>query len=101
MQVKQVVSKEEATASAEAGKVKAIKDECEGDLAEAMPLLEVSAPSPLVGSPLVDLCRVMSRLWCTALYIPRAYVTPDPTDDVPPLPSSFPPFPPIPHRRRL
>ena len=42
--MKQVVSKEEATASAEAGKVKAIKDECEGDLAEAMPLLEVSAP---------------------------------------------------------
>ena len=40
--MKQVVSKEEATASAEAGKVKAIKDECEGDLAEAMPLLEVS-----------------------------------------------------------
>ena len=39
-----MVSKEEATASAEAGKVKAIKDECEGDLAEAMPLLEVSAP---------------------------------------------------------
>ncbi|PNH00034.1 Dynein heavy chain 7, axonemal, partial [Tetrabaena socialis] len=38
--VKQVVSKEEATASAEAATVKAIKDECEADLAEAMPLLE-------------------------------------------------------------
>jgi dynein heavy chain len=40
--VKQVVSQEEAVASAEAGKVKAIKDECEGDLAEAMPLLEAA-----------------------------------------------------------
>ncbi|GMH33280.1 hypothetical protein BSKO_01114 [Bryopsis sp. KO-2023] len=38
--VKEVVSKEEAVASAEAAKVKAIKDECEADLAEAMPLLE-------------------------------------------------------------
>ena len=38
--VKQVVSQEEAVASGEAAKVKAIKDECEGDLAEAMPLLE-------------------------------------------------------------
>lgn len=40
--VKQVVSQEEAVASAEAAKVKAIKDECEGDLAEAMPLLEAA-----------------------------------------------------------
>ncbi len=38
--VKQVVSKEEAAASEEAAKVKAIKDECEADLAEALPLLE-------------------------------------------------------------
>jgi hypothetical protein len=38
----QVVSVEEATASAEAAKVKAIKDECEADLAEAMPLLEAA-----------------------------------------------------------
>ncbi len=38
--VRTVVSKEEAIASTEAAKVKAIKDECEGDLAEAMPLLE-------------------------------------------------------------
>lgn len=35
-----MVSKEEAIANAEAGKVKAIKDECEADLAEAMPMLE-------------------------------------------------------------
>lgn len=40
--VKQVVSKEEATASAEAATVKAIKDECEADLAEALPLLEAA-----------------------------------------------------------
>ncbi|GFR45764.1 hypothetical protein Agub_g7181 [Astrephomene gubernaculifera] len=40
--VKQVVSKEEAIASAEAATVKAIKDECEADLAEAMPLLEAA-----------------------------------------------------------
>ncbi len=38
--VKQVVSKEEAAASHEAATVKAIKDECEADLSEAMPLLE-------------------------------------------------------------
>ena len=38
--VKQVVSKEEAVASEEAAKVKAIKDDCEADLAEAMPVLE-------------------------------------------------------------
>jgi dynein heavy chain, axonemal len=38
--VKAVVSKEEAGASAEAAKVKAIKDDCEADLAEAMPVLE-------------------------------------------------------------
>ena len=37
---KQMVIQEEAVASAEAAKVKKIKDECEGDLAEAMPLLE-------------------------------------------------------------
>ncbi|GLI65190.1 hypothetical protein VaNZ11_008652 [Volvox africanus] len=40
--VKQVVSKEEATASAEAATVKAIKDECEADLAEALPALEAA-----------------------------------------------------------
>jgi len=40
--VKQVVSKEEAAASAEAAKVKAIKDECEADLAEALPMLEAA-----------------------------------------------------------
>jgi dynein heavy chain len=38
--VKAVVSKEEAVASAEAAKVKAIKDDCEADLAAAMPVLE-------------------------------------------------------------
>ena len=38
--VKEVVSVEEATASEEAAKVKAIKDDCEADLAEAMPVLE-------------------------------------------------------------
>lgn len=38
--VKVVVAAEEATASVEAAKVKAIKDECEGDLKEAMPLLD-------------------------------------------------------------
>lgn len=38
----QVVSKEEAIASTEAAKVMAIKRECEGDLAEAMPLLEAA-----------------------------------------------------------
>lgn len=36
------MSKEEAVASGEAAKVKAIKDECEADLAEAMPLLEAA-----------------------------------------------------------
>lgn len=38
----QVVSEEEAVASAEAAKVKAIKDECEADLAEALPALEAA-----------------------------------------------------------
>ena len=38
--VKQVVSKEEAAASAEAATVKAIKDDCEADLSKAMPLME-------------------------------------------------------------
>lgn len=38
--VKEVVSQEEAVASAEAAKVKAIKDDCEADLAEAIPMLE-------------------------------------------------------------
>ena len=38
--VKNVVQKEETAASAEAAKVQAIKDECESDLAEAMPLLQ-------------------------------------------------------------
>ncbi|KAF6266164.1 dynein heavy chain 9 [Scenedesmus sp. NREL 46B-D3] len=38
--VKTVVSQEEASASAEAAKVQAIKDECEADLAEAMPALQ-------------------------------------------------------------
>ncbi len=36
------MSVEEAAASAEAAKVKAIKDECESDLAEAMPALEAA-----------------------------------------------------------
>lgn len=40
--VKQVVSQEEAVASEEAAKVKAIKDECEADLAEALPMLEAA-----------------------------------------------------------
>jgi hypothetical protein len=40
--VKQVVSKEEAVASAEAATVKAIKDECEADLSKAMPLIEAA-----------------------------------------------------------
>lgn len=40
--MKIVVSKEEAIASEEAAKVKAIKDECEADLAEAMPMLEAA-----------------------------------------------------------
>eukprot|EP00775_Hariotina_reticulata_P006671 gene6671-6895_t len=39
-QVKKVVSQEEAVASGEAAKVQAIKDECEADLAEAMPALQ-------------------------------------------------------------
>ena len=38
--VKDAVSIEEAVASAEAAKVKAIKTECEHDLAEAIPVLE-------------------------------------------------------------
>jgi dynein heavy chain len=38
----QVVSQEEASASAEAAKVQAIKDECEADLAEAMPALQAA-----------------------------------------------------------
>ncbi|KAK9812825.1 hypothetical protein WJX72_004356 [[Myrmecia] bisecta] len=37
--VKEVVSREEAIASQEAAKVKAIKDDCEADLAEALPML--------------------------------------------------------------
>lgn len=37
-----MVSKEEATASAEAATVKTIKDECEADLAEALPALEAA-----------------------------------------------------------
>lgn len=36
------MSKEEAIASTEAAKVMAIKQECEGDLAEAMPMLEAA-----------------------------------------------------------
>ena len=40
--VKVVVARDEAVASEEAAKVKAIKDECEGELAEAMPLLEAA-----------------------------------------------------------
>jgi dynein heavy chain len=40
--VKEVVAKEEAIASAEAAKVKEIKDECEGDLAEAIPMLNAA-----------------------------------------------------------
>jgi dynein heavy chain, axonemal len=38
--VKVVVSKEEAAASGQAAQVKAVKDDCEADLAEAMPVLE-------------------------------------------------------------
>ncbi len=38
--VKQVVSTEEAAVAAEAAKVQAIKDECETDLAEALPALQ-------------------------------------------------------------
>ena len=38
----QVVSVEEAGASAEAANVQAIKDECEADLAEAIPALEAA-----------------------------------------------------------
>jgi dynein heavy chain len=41
--VKAVVAVEESVASAEAAKVKLIKDECEGDLAEAIPMLEAGA----------------------------------------------------------
>ena len=40
--VKEVVAKEEAIASGEAAKVKAIKDECESDLAEAIPMLNAA-----------------------------------------------------------
>lgn len=36
------MSQEEASASAEAAKVQAIKDECEADLAEAMPALQAA-----------------------------------------------------------
>jgi dynein heavy chain, axonemal len=38
--VKEVVSKEEAIASEEAAKVKSIKEDCEADLAEAIPVLD-------------------------------------------------------------
>lgn len=37
-----MVSEEEAVASAEAAKVKAIKGECEADLAEALPALQAA-----------------------------------------------------------
>jgi len=37
-----VVSEEEAVAAAEAAKVQGIKDECEADLAEALPALQAS-----------------------------------------------------------
>ncbi|KAI8464307.1 MAG: dynein heavy chain and region D6 of dynein motor-domain-containing protein [Monoraphidium minutum] len=40
--VKVVVQREEAVAAGEAAKVKAIKDECEADLAEALPALEAA-----------------------------------------------------------
>ncbi|KIZ07415.1 Dynein heavy chain 17, axonemal [Monoraphidium neglectum] len=40
--VKEVVQREEAAAAGEAAKVKAIKDECEADLAEALPALEAA-----------------------------------------------------------
>ena len=40
--VKEVVSKEEAVATQEAAKVKAIKDDCEADLAEALPMLDAA-----------------------------------------------------------
>lgn len=36
------MSEEEAVASAEAAKVQAIKDECEADLAEALPALQAA-----------------------------------------------------------
>jgi hypothetical protein len=38
----QVVSEEEAVAAGEAAKVQAIKDECEADLAEALPALQAA-----------------------------------------------------------
>lgn len=38
----QVVSQEEVVASGEAAKVQAIKDECEADLAEAMPAMQAA-----------------------------------------------------------
>lgn len=38
----QVVSEEEAVAAGEATKVQAIKDECEADLAEALPALKAA-----------------------------------------------------------
>lgn len=38
----QVVSEEEAVAATEAAKVQAIKDECEADLAEALPALQAA-----------------------------------------------------------
>lgn len=37
-----MVSQEEAVAAGEAAKVQAIKDECEADLAEALPALEAA-----------------------------------------------------------
>ena len=40
--VRVVVERDEAIASEEAAKVKAIKDECEADLAEALPMLEAA-----------------------------------------------------------
>lgn len=44
--VKSVVSVEEAKANDEAAKVQAIKDECESDLKEAMPLLQDAIKVP-------------------------------------------------------
>ena len=54
--VKELVAKDEATASEEAARVKAIKDDCEADLAEAMPMLNaaIAALDTLTSSDITE-----------------------------------------------
>lgn len=64
--VKEVVSKEEAIASEEAAKVKAIKDDCEADLAEAMPVLDraLKALNTLTKNDITEV-KVRNGCYCT------------------------------------